>query len=83
MNPRGTFPEAGGPLLRDFWISVFGDAFRLAVLLGIGAAAVRGVGMLGPQRYFWVLPVGFTLMALTPYLFFRREGRRRAGSCGP
>jgi membrane protease YdiL (CAAX protease family) len=67
------------PLLRAFWVPVFGDGFRLAILLAVLAAAVRGVGMLGPQRLLWVLPVGFTLMALTPHVFFSREGRRRAG----
>ncbi len=66
-------------LLRDLWTPVFGDAFKLSILLAVLAAAVRGVGMLGPQRYFWILPAGFTVMAMTPHLFFHREGRRRAG----
>lgn len=80
MDPVDIPATASPPLLRNTWISVFGDAFRLAVLLAILASAVRGMGMLGPPRCFWVLPVGFTLMALTPWLFFRREGRRRAAS---
>jgi len=67
------------PLLRSFWLPVFGDGFRLAILLAALAAVVRGVGMLGPQRFFWILPLGFIVMAVTPLLFFRREGRRRAG----
>ena len=61
------------------WIPVFSDAFRLSVLLAVLAAVLRGVGTLGPQRFFWILPVGFILMALTPHLFFRPEGQRRAG----
>lgn len=71
------------PLLRPLWIPVFGDAFRLAVLLAALVAGVRGLGLLGPQRYFWVLPVGFTVMALTPYFFLRKEGRRRSGLQSP
>ena len=67
------------PLLRPLWRPVFGNGLGLAILLAALAVAVRGLGMLGPQRYFWVLPAGFALMALTPYLFFSREGRRRAG----
>ena len=74
LDPR---PET--PLLRGLWIPVFGNAFTLSVLLAVVAGTLRGVGMLGPQRLFWILPVGFILMALTPYLFFRPEGRRRAG----
>lgn len=35
--------------------------------------------MLGPRESFWILPVGFIGMALTPHLFFGKEGRRRAG----
>jgi hypothetical protein len=54
----------------------------VAVLLAVLAAAVRGLALLGPQSSYWVLPAGFIVMGLSPYLFFRREGRRRAGS-GP
>jgi len=81
VSGRPEFPSSAksAPLLRALWVPLFGDGFRLAILLAALAAAVRGVGMLGPQRYFWVLPVGFTVMALTPHLFFSREGRRRAG----
>jgi hypothetical protein len=32
--------------------TVFGDGLTLAILLAVLAAAVRGLGMLGPQRYF-------------------------------
>jgi len=79
MDPVEIPASASPPLLRATWIPVFGNAFRLAVLLAVLASAVRGIGMLGPPRFFWILPVGFTVMALTPWLFFRREGRRRAG----
>ena len=66
-------------MLRRFWRPVFGDGLGLAVSLAALAAAVRAVGMLGPQRLYFVLPIGFVLMALTPHLFLSREGRRRAG----
>lgn len=70
---------ADAPLLRRSLIPVFGDAYLLGILLACLAAVARAVGMLGPQRLFWVLPLGFAVMALTPLLFFRKEGRRRAG----
>ncbi len=72
-------PATREPLLRELWIPVFGNAFTASMFFAGLAATIRGVGMLGPQRYFWILPVGFIAMALTPYLFFRKEGRRRAG----
>lgn len=79
MTSEATSTQTSAPLLRRPWIPLFGDGFWLAIALAVGAAAVRAVGMLGPQRLFWILPVGFTLMALTPYLFFSQAGRRRAG----
>lgn len=79
MKTTQPISTANAPLLRGLWTPFFGDGFGLGILLAILAAGIRGVGMLGPQRYFWVLPVGFVLMALTPYVFFRKEGRRRAG----
>jgi membrane protease YdiL (CAAX protease family) len=67
------------PLLRPLWTSVFGDGLALACVLSVLAASVRALAMLGPQRLFWILPLGLTLMALTLHLFFTRDGRRRAG----
>jgi membrane protease YdiL (CAAX protease family) len=67
------------PLLRAAWRPALGNGVLLAAVLAALAAVVRGVGMLGPRRLFWILPVGFVLMALTPHIFLSREGRRRAG----
>ena len=76
---RETVPPTGDPLLRAAWVSVFGDSFRLACLLAVMAAAMRAIAMLERERFFWLLPVGLTFLALTPHLFFHREGRRRTG----
>lgn len=67
------------PLLRPAWAPVFVDAFRLACLLAALAIALRAVAMLGRYAPSWLLPGGFLLLAATPHLFFRPEGRRRAG----
>lgn len=77
VHPDG--PQRLGRLLRPAWVPVFGDAFRLACLLAAMAVALRAVAMLGRQAPSWLLPAGFLLLAVTPHLFFRQEGRRRAG----
>ncbi len=66
-------------LLRRVWVPLFGSAFWLGILLATSFTAMRAVGMLGPQRFFWLLPFGFIVMALTPLVFFRKEGRQSAG----
>jgi hypothetical protein len=51
----------------------------IAVVLALGFAAMRVVGVLGPNSLRWVLPLGFVLMALTPYLLLDAAGRRAIG----
>jgi membrane protease YdiL (CAAX protease family) len=79
MSVKRKSVEARDRLLRGVWTSIFGDALPLALLVTVFVAAVRGVGMLGPRETFWILPAGFISMALTPLVFFHRQGRRRAG----
>jgi membrane protease YdiL (CAAX protease family) len=56
-----------------------GSAWQLAAALAALFAATRVVGVLGPNSLRWLLPLGFTLMALTPFLLLDAAGRRAAG----
>ena len=49
--------------------------FTLVVLF----AGMRTVGTLGPAAWRWMLPAGFVLMALTPWLLLDASGRRQIG----
>ncbi len=45
----------------------------------IAFAAMRAVGTLGPTGLQFLLPVGFVLMSLAPWIFLSRDGRRAMG----
>jgi membrane protease YdiL (CAAX protease family) len=49
------------------------------VLLGLCFAFMRALAVLGPQPLRPLLPLSFALMAATPWLFLRHEGRRQIG----
>ncbi|MBD2754471.1 CPBP family intramembrane glutamic endopeptidase [Spirosoma validum] len=51
----------------------------IALLFGIIFAVVRVVGILGPLTYRFVLPLGFILMALMPFIFLNRSQRQKMG----
>lgn len=51
----------------------------IALVFGVIFAAVRGIGTLGPPTYRFVLPVGFILMTLMPFVFLDKSHRRRVG----
>ena len=53
--------------------------FITGVIAGLLFAAVRAIGTIGPPAYRFILPVGFILMALMPYIFLNKEGRRNVG----
>ncbi len=53
--------------------------FSIGVIAGLIFAAVRAIGSIGPSEYRFILPLGFVLMALMPFIFLEREGRRRTG----
>jgi len=59
------------PLAAHIW--------QVAVALAVMFAAMRVVGVLGPKELRWLLPLGFTLMALTPFVLLDSAGRRDAG----
>ena len=51
----------------------------LAIALAVGFAAMRIIGVLGPRGLRWLLPLGFTLMALTPWQLLDAQQRRDMG----
>lgn len=51
----------------------------VALAFGIMFAAIRVVGILGPPTYRFILPLGFVLMALLPFVFLNRPQRQRMG----
>ncbi len=53
--------------------------WQIAVALAVVFAAMRATGVLGPNSLRWLLPLGFVLMALTPYLLLDAAGRREIG----
>jgi len=58
---------------------MFNRLFSIGIIAGILFAAVRAIGTIGPAEYRFILPLGFILMALMPFIFFNKEGRRRIG----
>lgn len=63
------------------WRGGLTPASGLAVVLGFLALcfAIRGVAYLVAGAPPWLAPVGFVLMAVTPWIVFNRQGRREAG----
>jgi membrane protease YdiL (CAAX protease family) len=59
--------------------SPLSHVWQLAIALAVVFAAMRVGGVLGPRGLRWLLPAGFTLMALAPFLLLDVEGRRAAG----
>lgn len=53
--------------------------FLVILILLVLFAATRALGTLGPAAWRWLLPTGFVLMALTPWLILDAPGRRRIG----
>jgi membrane protease YdiL (CAAX protease family) len=53
--------------------------WQIAVALAVAFAAMRAAGVLGPRGLRFLLPLGFTLMALAPFLLLDAAARREAG----
>jgi membrane protease YdiL (CAAX protease family) len=58
---------------------MFNRLFSIGIIAGIIFAAARAVGTIGPQAYRFILPSGFVFMALMPFIFLKKESRRRVG----
>lgn len=65
--------------LRPFWQSYFGNVLFVALLFGVIFIVIRGFGVLGPAALRPVLPLGFTLMTLMPFIFLNKNGRQQIG----
>jgi membrane protease YdiL (CAAX protease family) len=55
------------------------NAWLIGIAFAALFAAMRFVGVLGPLNLRWVLPLGFTIMALLPFLLLTRPQRREMG----
>jgi membrane protease YdiL (CAAX protease family) len=51
----------------------------IAIVLSTILIGTRATGMLGPASLRWMLPLGFTIMAILPWLLLSAEGRRQIG----
>jgi len=56
-----------------------GPAWLTALVFAAVFAGVRVIGTLGPRSVGWVLPAGFVLMAILPYLLLQAPARREMG----
>lgn len=66
-------------MLKQFWSGKGISLFAIGIAAGLLFAAVRALGTIGPQAYRFVLPAGFIIMALMPFMFLNKKGRRRVG----
>jgi membrane protease YdiL (CAAX protease family) len=66
-------------LFKDTWKRWQTNAAVFAFFFAIIFAAIRGFGMLGPQSVRPLIPMGFVMMMILPFIFLRAEGRRQIG----
>jgi membrane protease YdiL (CAAX protease family) len=57
------------------------QAFWFVVCLAVALAAMRAMGMLGPASLRALLPLGFVLMGVAPWVLLTQHGRRQIGLC--
>ena len=66
-------------MLKQFWSGKGISLFAIGITAGLLFAAIRALGTIGPQAYRFVLPAGFIIMMLMPFIFLTKKGRRRVG----
>lgn len=66
-------------MLKKIWSGKNSIFLIIGIIAGLLFAAIRAIGIIGPQAYRFVLPVGFIIMMLMPFIFLNKEGRRKAG----
>ena len=54
-------------------------SIAMILLFALAFSAMRAVGMLGPATLRWLLPLGFCVMAVLPWLLLTAQGRRAIG----
>jgi membrane protease YdiL (CAAX protease family) len=65
------------------WKFTASTAFSVAIVLALMFAGMRAIGNLGPLMLRPLLPLGFVLMAISPWVLLTAEGRREIGFCKP
>ena len=71
--------QANTSVLKQFWSGRVANLFTVGIVAGLLFAAIRAIGTIGPQAYSFVLPLGFSIMMLMPFIFLKKEGRRGVG----
>jgi membrane protease YdiL (CAAX protease family) len=66
-------------LLKEFWKKWRVNALAIGFFFALFFAAIRGFGMLGPQAARPLIPLGFAIMMVLPFIFLTRDGRRQMG----
>lgn len=66
-------------LFKDTWKRWQTNAVPFALFFAVVFAAFRGIGMLGPQPLRPLIPVGFILMMILPFVFLLSAGRQQIG----
>jgi uncharacterized protein len=66
-------------MLKQFWLKKGISLVTIGIVAGLLFAAIRAIGTIGPQAYRFVLPLGFIIMMLMPFIFLNKEGRRKIG----
>ncbi len=72
-------PANPGISLRGKWSLAFGHILNVAIGFGFLFTVIRVVGTIGPPAYQWVMPFGFLIMMLMPFVFLERGGRKIIG----
>lgn len=65
--------------LKKNWLHRNSNLLTIGIVAGLLFAFFRALGTIGPQAYRFLLPAGFILMMLIPFIFMDKEGRRRIG----
>ena len=66
-------------MLKQFWLKKGLSFFAIGIVAGLFFAVIRAIGTIGPSAYRFVLPLGFIIMMLMPFLFMNKEGRKKIG----
>ena len=66
-------------MLKLFWSGKGFVFLMIGIIAGLLFAAIRAIGIIGTPAYRFVLPLGFFIMMLMPFIFLNNEGRRKTG----
>ena len=66
-------------IFKESWKRRRANALAIGFIFAILFAAIRGFGMLGSQAARPLIPLGFVIMMVLPFIFLTPEGRRQIG----